>query len=1351
MPAPPSGPSGAMPGDVGEIDDISLTSTGDEASGEDQDKEWFVDDLYAERPHPNRPGEMQYLIRWDGFPMDQCTWEPAENLGPGLLLQWEKTKKDIAAGKSRAFDIEIYNAAYRLRMERHLKRNAKRKRLGLPLTEPFSSESPIDGAVSPTTEGELDLDTKSDIKIDAKLKAKSNSRDADPQKAPSATALENPQATVGVARHVNKIPSKPTSPPPLQPKPSQRAALVDSGAKAAGSTTITGYQGTARKPGTATSLTSPRAGVGKTTQKRPNLPSKALLGTSSQPPKLSTSLANKFLGERLTATRSHPPPAAPAPVRRASNVFIGGKERKRRPGLIDAMVDPSKTPKTFHSLRVMNIAKKKAIEKSDNAPLDFASIPASFFLKSNEGDRPDANPAQSNARPEPVETSPLVQSPTEMSPLDSGVAAPVSKVKKSVRFIVPGDIEVADETMGGTVEVAHDTAVSAGEPGRAVRFSVDLPAVPKKLSLTTYQESRQTQVVSKTVVFGEAGSDPVKVVFDGITRQNQPWLPAFIGRPKLHFGTICAASNFVVQKSDLVGEILSAGAIEPALPDTIPALKNVIAHLRRGPYGCHLVAEEFSVLVYPPACDGWKGLSVERDRSNSESLQFMIYRSPVNPKLYPPASIPGAPAHPTRTEHGLHCRLLLRDFFGMDFSHMLPQESKRMDSQVFMLMFPEREAQVCNMVKLWLRSCQPNCRVFSLEIEDSWAKFHEVVRAGAAGTIILHEDMAATIRKIPRVFQMIDNKRCYTFWSLATGQYDPPRFPSNIDASIEPGTLQMTRLFPLGRAFLVTPSFALSDPVRLCEFLKWFLRYCANLRYLIVACANFPDYLKAITLEKERERHEFSSRHKDDPKLEDMLGGLGLRHSDIQARFEAWKLLNDIMQQFGDEETSEDIRKVEWITDQIDPNDEQSLVNWFCWWSSAKCDRYRKFTVLGSSVSRNKAAYRNIRLPVYTDETVSDPDIALAREDQKRRAREAVEEAESAKQFDPMPATSPESANSKPVFPRTVSQPSQGDRAVDFINWIAFSLRSRTAGWARLCGNPVSWLDVSMADHFGDPRCEFDTFKNWLGRAPKFFGRTNTWYGLFYTIDTEWNLNVPAELYGRHPWIAVVRPANPHLSKYYEKIQLFIWDLSAQDRENSRGHTSLLLDMQKHLVDVVREEITTKNKRYYLDQVYIASTTKLKRLPSETAVEFTRRRLLEMLDDGKSWLPPFDHLMSSVGWISLPKSEWQQGMTTKLAEAQSVQRRRSFPRHAGDEDKPQRLIWHAPRPKTQGEKSKCINNLYEAAFRVREKDGSRQGMRYQYKPTLEWYHDMKAEGRDSSQVNVDSADRILSRLRQKRP
>ncbi|KAJ8120015.1 hypothetical protein ONZ43_g3170 [Nemania bipapillata] len=121
--------------DDSDDDDLSITSTHIEDN--DSEREWEVDDILADRPDPNDPDAMQYLIKWEGFKLEDCTWEPVKNLGEGLLAKWDENKSEIGAGIREIFDLATYDVACAERAERHIRRNAKRQRLGLPPTPPF--------------------------------------------------------------------------------------------------------------------------------------------------------------------------------------------------------------------------------------------------------------------------------------------------------------------------------------------------------------------------------------------------------------------------------------------------------------------------------------------------------------------------------------------------------------------------------------------------------------------------------------------------------------------------------------------------------------------------------------------------------------------------------------------------------------------------------------------------------------------------------------------------------------------------------------------------------------------------------------------------------------------------------------------------------------------------------------------------------------------------------------------------------------------------------------------------------------------------------------------------------------
>ncbi|KAL2812122.1 hypothetical protein BJX63DRAFT_397631 [Aspergillus granulosus] len=110
-------------------DEISLTSTVES----DQQSEYEVKTILSEHQFPDG---MRYLVEWAGYPIERCTWEPANAFDfDETLLDWKNKKRLIADGKLPAFDVAAWEAKIlRLdeeREERRRRRAAKRRKIAL--------------------------------------------------------------------------------------------------------------------------------------------------------------------------------------------------------------------------------------------------------------------------------------------------------------------------------------------------------------------------------------------------------------------------------------------------------------------------------------------------------------------------------------------------------------------------------------------------------------------------------------------------------------------------------------------------------------------------------------------------------------------------------------------------------------------------------------------------------------------------------------------------------------------------------------------------------------------------------------------------------------------------------------------------------------------------------------------------------------------------------------------------------------------------------------------------------------------------------------------------------------------
>ena len=114
-------------------DDISVTST----AASVQLEEYEINTILAQRTFE---GLNQYLVRWEGYPDERCTWEPEDNFcDPTTLKEWRVKSAAIARGDRPKFDVKALedriSALEQASLERKGRRRAKRFRLGLLLSE----------------------------------------------------------------------------------------------------------------------------------------------------------------------------------------------------------------------------------------------------------------------------------------------------------------------------------------------------------------------------------------------------------------------------------------------------------------------------------------------------------------------------------------------------------------------------------------------------------------------------------------------------------------------------------------------------------------------------------------------------------------------------------------------------------------------------------------------------------------------------------------------------------------------------------------------------------------------------------------------------------------------------------------------------------------------------------------------------------------------------------------------------------------------------------------------------------------------------------------------------------------
>lgn len=112
-------------------DSISITST---APSEPRE-EYAVETVLAAR---ETDGATQYLVKWEGYPEERCTWEPATSFQSlDTLSDWDEKKLRIEQGLEVPCDVDDLlkriDIWIKSSQDRKSRRRAKKIRLGLPV------------------------------------------------------------------------------------------------------------------------------------------------------------------------------------------------------------------------------------------------------------------------------------------------------------------------------------------------------------------------------------------------------------------------------------------------------------------------------------------------------------------------------------------------------------------------------------------------------------------------------------------------------------------------------------------------------------------------------------------------------------------------------------------------------------------------------------------------------------------------------------------------------------------------------------------------------------------------------------------------------------------------------------------------------------------------------------------------------------------------------------------------------------------------------------------------------------------------------------------------------------------
>ncbi|KAJ4416678.1 hypothetical protein N0V82_006587 [Gnomoniopsis sp. IMI 355080] len=1389
-------------------DTISLTSTIE--SEDPPDTEYVVEGVHAEREQ-EIDGKIQpvYLVEWANFPLDQCTWEPLNNLPPQLTEQWEKKKATEDPSVALEFEKK-YMATFNARLEearqRHRRRNAKRRRLGRQPTpfwfrgqqqsdseyEDVSANEAQDSEAEPFNPSSDDDNEREeaveDNAVDHKAmealelsKSASKAKASQPVRPTSKVFTFNPgKAKISAnsnSRETTVVRSQQTSArssSSKEPHESQKSKRRD------GDRTVSlssGYQGSARKSSTADSSFSRSANA--STLKAAALPS-ATTSThvpASIPPtaKTTTEIAKKVFTGRKTTKSTIP-----------VNIFAGGKKPRTRQGVGDAEIGNKHAPKLYSQAKYIRKAELRSRDRDDQAP-DISKIANVIFAPGSKAEILNSAPqGQASTEAGDIQGTPGIvpeepeEQPSIVPPNRSGKAiGPTDLPRHS------GPPKRSSMSSGATdagrpnkrAKKVHFTEVDAGpsvqyessaKRTRSERFpgadeeyrttgkeclfvdepmDIDSPPDPspdqqfdfpssaatgaRRQSLSAYKSRNIQSVksVSKKLRLSTSPGNILDVTFNAMPAATsidsaQQWLVDFLDMNCLEMGHLVLAETFIAQllsPSSQRFQPLCAGTLTSTIYGE--DLKVLAEHLRISSSGLFLAQTHFNLIVFPTKCSDFDGLSnfgVEPTSPDGAALKYLMFGSaiPIFQQIRPSSSA----NRPLESRVGEEKVVLFPTILGIQYSVLITSADKEKKKPGhFFLAFPQRAIEWQRSLASWLSTREKTCKIYTNFVPGSWLAFVEKAKI-ERGVVIVHEALVPFLRRFPKLANLLV-KYPVNVWHFSESLDMGPPKPLVGSRIIPAMSTKLSRLFPFGSAVLITPSFVVSEPQAVFRLLKWFYEKRAKQgNHKLVVAYNFLEYLTELSREKSALRTHLQKKlwNRKSPEYVAMdKNKAALTDEDLGARQKTWMYMGWwLSEQVHSQAPFSDINPTIIADRSIDPHDEQSLVNWFGWWSMAHSHEYRKFYVVGSSSKSDgdlvhtltSRTSRKVPVPKYCPSIVNDPDEVL---------REIL-------------------IKQRPADPGFQSQWFHNDE-----NRIGPWLQTRDRGLSslKLYPSPVSWVDKAMAAHYGDPSMSFKLIEQWWNSIVPWMSGSyhyNTFVGFFYTISEEWDPEKPPQAIKprRHPWLAIWRPVNPHEKGTlysHGRTELIIWDVraGAELEKNPSLHLNHLTWMQRELVKHIQLHAHEKNPNSFLENVWLGGF-QVHQFPlqSKEPADMTAEFLMRIVANLKRTLAGAAHFLVVNGYRQVALRMGPSDTDNK--------------EQVGYDDDPDtRIIFHAPRGSGHLQPrgvSNCINQLFEEARRNKPyKD-----MVYTYPPTMTWYQKQRDEGRQFEHIWVDEWDKVFT-------
>lgn len=739
-----------------------------------------------------------------------------------------------------------------------------------------------------------------------------------------------------------------------------------------------------------------------------------------------------------------------------------------------------------------------------------------------------------------------------------------------------------------------------------------------------------------------------------------------------HFTHICSAQDFLRQlrATELCSGLWVTGTACSHLQTDAVQLEAIQDCLHSSSFGllCHGIG--FCLVIYPGKSSDWQQNPLPTSPPQAEGLLRYLAFVPASTFQISDMSLDFNLSYSSGTS-----------IFDKQLYHKLLPSIDQSDKtqpvpDSFFIMFPPSAKPEEDLLCRWLRVFNKNCEIRSCAVSGHWAKFID----GSRGVVVLHQDCIQLLHRLPHFSKLLHSRNeDYNFWIFRLPFCPPVSELQPMHEYMEQVGIALDWAFPPGVAVMATPSFFISQPMQAYNMLKWIWQNFSSEAQVyrhgkLVVCHDLDKWLLSLTLEKS----EATPDVRESKQIFD-------------ARMKTVMLIRKLLEQDLEDVTS----PVVFAPVYIDGNDEQSLVNWFGWWSVSQVDKFRKFSVICSDNDDEKRLSRYIK-------------------------RSALRELFSNVSGLEGTAVDAERVNFKLVHDDTPQCLSMFIRGV--------SNDAHTSSWNPLviCPWPVDQHEGKL--RYGDASQWVNFFaEQYIVRAIS--GKTspggkNTQLGFFYTAEDAKAPTALRDGQSAHPWVAFVRPMELH-RKPWKHSELLIWDYRLRDvaRQSQTMSESDLSPAQRDLIAEVARMYGRINLP--LGKVW-AGGFKASKAYSHS-LDITLDWMKAVVANVKNWLPLSHEDLLNRRW-TLVRSRSSPSMSPSPRAAPFGSADTS--EHEVPEEA-QRILFNPPNV-SSGSPEPYRNRLYQWAMAARVAKESE----YTYVPTLEWYKDQQESGRGFEHVRV---------------